>query len=182
VEEAIRDTDPYDQRGAYQEVIYFKGALVLHALRYTMGDAAFKRLLRSFADEHRWGRATIPDFQRAAERIHGQPLNVFFDQWLGRKGLPRFAYSFRDETGPDGKPVAVVRVRQEGAPYQTPLDVAIEAQNVVTTHRVMLEQPAQEFRIPFRGRLSTVGIDPDDWILKQPTRWESFARSGEGEE
>jgi aminopeptidase N len=175
VEEAIRTTDPYDQRGAYEEVIYFKGALVLHALRHTMGDAPFRRLLRTFADQHRWGRATIPDFQRAAEQVYGQPLGWFFDQWLGRKGLPRWAYSFRDETGLNGKPVAVVRVRQEGEAYRTPLEVALEVQNEVTRHRVLLEKPTQEFRIPIRGRLAAAALDPDDWILKLPPRWETFS-------
>jgi aminopeptidase N len=175
VEEAIRTTDPYDQRGAYEEVVYFKGALVLHALRYTMGDARFKRLLRTLADEHRWGQVTIPDVQRTAEQVQGQPLGWFFDQWLGRTGLPRLTYSFRDETSPDGKLLALVRVKQEGEPYRTPLDVTLEVQNEVTTHRVLLEQPIQEFRIPIRGRLSAAALDPDDWILKMPPRWETFA-------
>jgi aminopeptidase N len=148
---------------------------VLHALRFTMGDAAFRRLLRQFADAHRWGRATIPEFQQAAEQVYGQPLGWFFDEWLARKGLPRWAYSFREETGPDGKPVAVVRVRQEGEPYQTPLDVSLEVQNDVTTHRVMLSRPTQEFRIPIAGHLSAAGLDPDDWILKAPPRWETYA-------
>ncbi len=174
-EEAIRDTDPYDQRGAYQEVIYMKGALVLHALRFTMGDGPFRRLLRAFADEHRWGRATIGDFQRAAERVCGQSLGWFFDQWLGRTGMPRFAYSFRDEAGADGTRVAVVRVRQEGAPYHTLLEVALEVRNDVTTRRVMLERPTQEFRFPIGERLTAAGIDPDDWILKAPPRWERFS-------
>jgi aminopeptidase N len=174
-EEPIRTTDPYDQRGAFQEVIYMKGALVLHALRFTMGDTTFRRLLRQFADQHRWGRATIPEFQQAAEQVYGQPLGWFFDEWLGRKGLPRWAYSFREEPGPDGKPVAVVRVRQEGEPYRTPLDVSLEVQNDVTTHRVMLSQPTQEFRIPIAGHLSAAGLDPDDWILKLPPRWETYA-------
>lgn len=179
VEEAIRDTDPYDQRGAYQAVVYMKGALVLHALRYTVGDATFKRLMRAFAARYRWGRAAIPDFQQVAERISGQRLGWFFDEWLGRKGLPRFAYSFRGDTGPDGQPVAIVRIRQEGEPYRTPLDLTLEVQNNVTTHRVMLDQPAQEFRIPIGGPLAEVGLDPDDWILKQPSRWELFT-AGKG--
>ena len=174
VEEALRATDPYDQRGAYQEVVYMKGALVLHALRYTVGDATFKRLMRAFADQYRWGRAAIPDFQQVAERVSGQRLGWFFDEWLGRKGLPQFIYSFQGESGPDGQPVALVRIHQEGEPYRTPLDLSLEVQNNVTTHRVLLDQSTQEFRIPIRGPLSAAGLDPEDWILKQPPRWELF--------
>jgi aminopeptidase N len=117
----------------------------------------------------------IQDFQQAAERVHGQPLGWFFDQWLGRKGLPRLAYSFRQESGPDRKPVAVIRVRQEGEAYRTPLELALEVQNNVTTQRVSLEQPVQEFRLPIKGTLSAAALDPDDWILKMPPRWETFA-------
>ena len=67
-----------------------QGALVLHALRYTVGDAAFRRLLRTFADEYRWGRATIADFERVAERASGQLLGPFFDQWLRSTTVPPF--------------------------------------------------------------------------------------------
>jgi aminopeptidase N len=151
-----------------------KGALVLHALRYTLGDATFFRVLRAFADQYRWGRAGITDFEQVAERVSGQKLGWFFDEWLGRKGLPHLAYSFHGETGPDGQPVAVIRIRQEGEPYRTPLDLSLEVQNDVTTHRVILDRATQEFRIPIRGTLSAAGLDPDEWILKQPPRWETF--------
>src|SRR3989442_4181137 len=122
-----------------------KGALVLHALRYTVGDDAFKRLMRAFADQYRWSRAAIPDFQQVAERVSGQRLGWFFDEWLGRKGLPQFTYSFRGESGPNGQPGAVVRIHQQGEPYPTTLDHSLEVPKYVTLHPCPLDPAIQEF-------------------------------------
>jgi aminopeptidase N len=172
VEEPIRETDPYDQRGAYREVIYFKGALVLHALRDALGDALFTRLLRRFAADYHLGKASIADFQRVAEREAGQPLGWFFDQWLGRTGAPRLVYRARTERGEDGSPRAVVELRQEGPPYRLPLVLLLDAQNQISRHRVWVNGPRERWSFPVPGPLSLLGLDPDESVLKMPPRWE----------
>jgi aminopeptidase N len=166
--EPIRETDPYDQRGAYQALIYQKGALVLHALRYTVGDAKFFRILRQFADRHRYGTASIEEFQRAVESVHGEPMGWFFDQWLGRTGSPRLTYRYTTTAT-----AALVEVTQPEPPYRLPIDVAIESQNNLTRHRVLLEGTRQQLTLPLSGPVSALGFDPEDWILKEPVRWES---------
>lgn len=166
-EESIQETDPYDQRGAYQAVIYQKGALVLHALRYTLGDAAFFRLLRRFADRHAYGLAHITDFRAEAERVHGAPLGWFFDQWLGRTGVPRLTYRYVTE----GESV-VVEVTQPEPPYRLPIDMVVDSQNRIKRHRVMLEGTRRQLTVPIEAPVSALGFDPDEWILKAPVRWE----------
>jgi hypothetical protein len=172
VEEPIRETDPYDQRGAYREVIYFKGALVLHALRDAVGDTVFTRILHRFAADYHLGKASIPDFQRVAESEAGQPLGWFFDQWLGRTGAPRLVYRARTERGGDGSARAVIDLRQEGPPYRMPLVLLIDAQNQISRHRVWVNGPTERWSFPIPGPLSLLGLDPDESVLKMPPRWE----------
>jgi aminopeptidase N len=172
-EEPIRETDPYDQRGAYEAVVYHKGALVLHALRYTVGEQRFFSILRRFADAHRHGTATIDEFRAIAESVHGAPLGWFFDQWLGRTGAPRLRYHYTERDG-----TVDVQVSQPSPPYRLALDLAVDTRNRIARHRVQLEGERQLLTLPVSGPVSALGFDPDDWILKQEVRWESGALAG----
>ncbi len=68
--------------------VYERGALVLHALRLTIGDEAFFRTLRTYAAQYRDGNASTPDFVAVAEQASGQNLDSFFDNWLYSAKLP----------------------------------------------------------------------------------------------
>ncbi|MBM0238175.1 M1 family metallopeptidase [Micromonospora sp. ATA32] len=62
--------------------VYQRGALAVHALRRTVGDDAFFRILRGWAIERRGGNVTTKDFIAYAERVAGRSLGSFFDAWL----------------------------------------------------------------------------------------------------
>jgi aminopeptidase N len=65
-----------------------RGALTLQALRNTIGDHAFLALLRAWPTLHRYGNATIADFQHLAERLSGKALTSFFQVWLHTPAKP----------------------------------------------------------------------------------------------
>ncbi|MER7331340.1 MULTISPECIES: M1 family metallopeptidase [unclassified Micromonospora] len=62
--------------------VYKRGALTVHALRRTVGDDAFFRILRTWTAERRGGNATTEDLIVLAERVSGKSLRPFFDAWL----------------------------------------------------------------------------------------------------
>ncbi|MEH0973062.1 M1 family metallopeptidase [Micromonospora sp. CPCC 205546] len=62
--------------------VYKRGALAVHALRRTVGDDAFFRILRTWTTERRDGNATTDDLIALAERVAGKPLRPLFDAWL----------------------------------------------------------------------------------------------------
>ncbi|RZS38910.1 peptidase M1-like protein [Herbihabitans rhizosphaerae] len=57
----IRLSDPGVAR-MFDDRVYQRGALTLHALRERLGDAAFFELLREWTSRHRHGTATTEDF------------------------------------------------------------------------------------------------------------------------
>jgi aminopeptidase N len=73
----------------FDDRIYKRGALTLHALRHTIGDAAFFDLLREWAATHHGGTATTDDFRALAARHSAEPLEGLFDSWLVATALPR---------------------------------------------------------------------------------------------
>jgi aminopeptidase N len=61
---------------------YDGGAVVLHALRRTIGDDAFFSLLRRWVAEYNGTSRTTEEFIAMAEDESGTDLGEFFDQWL----------------------------------------------------------------------------------------------------
>jgi aminopeptidase N len=68
--------------------VYDRGAMTLHALRLTVGDRKFFRILRSWAQIHRNGNVTTEEFIAHAERISGRDLGALFTAWLYTPSKP----------------------------------------------------------------------------------------------
>jgi aminopeptidase N len=68
--------------------VYQRGALVLEALRETVGDAAFFTILRTWAADHRDANGTTDEFVALAEETAGRDLAVVWDTWLFGSGKP----------------------------------------------------------------------------------------------
>ena len=66
----------------FDSPIYYRGAMALHALRLTVGDRPFWRIMRAWPRIHEGGNAGTGDFKRLAERISDQQLDRLFRQWL----------------------------------------------------------------------------------------------------
>jgi hypothetical protein len=66
----------------YQAMTYSKPAAVLHMLRHTVGDAAFRRGLRHYFEKNKLTHVDENDFRIAMEEASGQDLDWFFDQWI----------------------------------------------------------------------------------------------------
>jgi hypothetical protein len=75
----------------FDEAVYVRGGMTLHALRLRVGDAAFFRILRSWAAIHAGGNVSIPQFIALSERISGQQLDDLFDAWLYTPSKPALA-------------------------------------------------------------------------------------------
>ncbi|MFB2557398.1 M1 family metallopeptidase [Herbiconiux liangxiaofengii] len=72
----------------FDDRVYKRGALTLHAVRLAVGDAAFFDVLRSWTAAHRHGSADTAQFVAHAEQRSGRPLGRLFDAWLERTPLP----------------------------------------------------------------------------------------------
>ena len=67
---------------------YQKGAWFLHMLRNKIGDPAFFQTLQDFYRTYHHQNASTQDFRLVAERVSGQPLEIFFRTWLQQAGHP----------------------------------------------------------------------------------------------
>ncbi|MBB4958150.1 M1 family metallopeptidase [Micromonospora polyrhachis] len=72
----------------FGRAVYKRGALVVHALRLTVGDEAFFRILKTWTAEKRDGIVTTDDFFTVAERVAGKPLRPVLGTWLSGTSAP----------------------------------------------------------------------------------------------
>ena len=72
----------------FDERVYKRGALVLHALRGRIGDQRFFALLRDWTARHSHATVTTAQFVELAGQHAGTDLTAFFTAWLYRPALP----------------------------------------------------------------------------------------------
>jgi aminopeptidase N len=72
----------------FDDRVYKRGALALHALRLTVGDGRFFALLKDWVADHAGGSVTTEEFRSYAEEHAGVVLQELFDAWLTAEELP----------------------------------------------------------------------------------------------
>ncbi|QIS01301.1 M1 family peptidase [Nocardia brasiliensis] len=80
--------DPGPQR-MFDDRVYKRGALALHALRLELGSTAFFDLLREWTIRYRHGSVTTEEFTDLAGHYSPVPLRPLWDSWLAGKPLPQ---------------------------------------------------------------------------------------------
>ncbi|CAN5866776.1 M1 family metallopeptidase [soil metagenome] len=143
--------------------IYGKGAVILHTLRYLIGEEAFFAALRRMAypdplrEKLFTGRqvrfATTDDFQRIAETASGKKLDWFFEVYLRQPKLPRLLSERNGNR---------LELRWE-APGGLTFPMPVEVQVGTSTRRY--EMAGGAVTIPIEAE-KTVVVDPQNWILK----------------
>jgi len=72
----------------FDDRVYKRGALLLNALRLTIGDDTFFSLLRTWVERYRYGSVTSAMFESLAAEVGGRPLDDIFRAWLHQRPLP----------------------------------------------------------------------------------------------
>jgi aminopeptidase N len=165
-EEAIIDTDPFDQQGSYMGVVYSKGAYVLHMLRFVIGDDAFYATLKGFLSRHEYGIGTIEEFKAEAEKRSGQKLGWFFDQWLNRTGTIELVYDWSTHSVGNGEWETIITLDQQSKlPYVMPIELQVVTPSGNVLDKGKLTAAHDEFRFVTRDEPRDIDIDPHDNLL-----------------
>ena len=142
--------------------IYGKGAVVLHTLRYLIGDDAFFRALRrmsyptkemeTFTDGRQTRLVNTDDFLTIAEHESKMELDWFFEVYLRQPKLPKLI------TETSGNSLSVRWETPNDMPFPMPVDVEVNGK----TQRVELKNG--KAAVNFTG--TTPVVDPMGWVLK----------------
>src|ERR1700728_2120654 len=84
--------DPFSTE--FQSLVTDKGAMILHMLRWVLGEDKYLKTMREFASKYAGKSATMDDFKTIAEKYYGEQLTWFFSQWLDSTGAPEFKVKY----------------------------------------------------------------------------------------
>ncbi|MDH5198756.1 MAG: M1 family metallopeptidase [Gemmatimonadota bacterium] len=147
----------------YGNDIYFKGARVLHTLRWLIGDDAFFRAIRRLAyaddaaaqstDGSAVHFATTADFITMAEQESGRDLGWFFEVYVFRAALPALV------SAQMGDQLTLYWEAPNDLPFPMPVEVVIDG----AARRLDMTDGRGSVRVPSGA---AVEVDPNAWVLR----------------
>lgn len=160
----------------FDEVSYQKGGRILHMLRDVVGDEAFFAALQLYLKAHAYQSVEIHDLRLAFEKVTGQDLNWFFDQWFLAAGHPvlQIKTHYDDST----KELLVHLVQQQDLThtplYKLPLAVDIYRKDRVERKLITLSKQDQLFRFPMTEAPQLVNVDAKKTLLAKKEQHKSI--------
>ena len=153
----------------FGNLVYSKGAWVLHMLRNEVGDTNFFKTLHEYLRLYKYGNASTYDFKKLCEKVSGRNLTQFFDQWVfNGEGIIELAYDWSSELkGADFSLVLNTEQLQNGYDiYKFPVGVKFiyeGDESEVKTLRITERQ--QRFSFTLKRKPKEILLDPDKWLL-----------------
>lgn len=155
-------------------LVYNKGALILHMLRWKLGDDLFFQGLHSYINDPdlSYGFAKTPHFKSIMENVANTDLTEFFNDWLYNQGFPLYNISWSVDPTCNKVYVDMTQTHSAGTGNFFEMKVPIRFSNGGTNQTVVFDQnsPTQlkfEVKLPFIPTSAT--FDPDKWICAQAT-------------
>jgi aminopeptidase N len=150
----------------YQSIVFQKGAMVFHMLRWVIGEGPFLDTLRTIAHDYAWKSISTDEFQSTAEKVSKQDLTYFFAQWVSSTGVPQFKRSWAVYRV--GKNYQVIgKVQQDLDIFRMPVEIRIYAEGRRPVNdRVEMIGTTADFTVNTPTRPERVVVDPASRILK----------------
>lgn len=156
-------------------LVYSKGAMVLHMLRRVLGDSVFFSALKQYASDprFRFGTASTQDFQSVCEAVSGKgvgSLSYFFQEWIYGQRYPFYQYEWGKQQNGTVYTVRVTLAQSTGTDnptyFQMPVDFRFTGNGLDTIITVLNNARSQSFVFTLPKDPTAFQLDPNNWILK----------------
>jgi hypothetical protein len=146
----------FESPASYQNLIYAKGAYILHMLRNQMcdyqsgSDDRFFAMMRDYVTTFAGMDASTDDFRRIVEKHLRMPMEWFFNQWIYGTQIPRFEYHWGRVRQTDGRWVVKGQIDQFDAdpPFRVFMPVTLQFRAGQRTFVQEINSRHTEFETP----------------------------------
>ncbi|MCB0600274.1 MAG: T9SS type A sorting domain-containing protein [Saprospiraceae bacterium] len=146
---------------------YNKGALLLHMLRWKLGDEAFFAGIRSYLNDPQlaYGFARTENLKQHLQASSGQDLSNFFQEWYYGEGFPSYHISWEQTDDQLQLTVAQSTSSTTVDFFDMPLPIHIFGDGHDTLIILQHDHSGQEFTIPVSFAVTGLEFDPDHWLI-----------------
>ena len=156
--------DPFSTE--FQSLVTDKGAMILHMLRWVLGEDKYNKTMREFAETYSGKSATMDDFRTIAEKYYGDQLTWFFSQWLDSTGAPEFKLKYTTYRLGSNKGFRVTgEIAQDLDLFRMPVDLRIETDGKTENKNLEVVGTNSAFSVETFGRPRRISVDPDHHVL-----------------
>jgi tetratricopeptide (TPR) repeat protein len=150
----------------FQSLVTDKGAMILHMLRYLLGEANYLKLMREFATNYAGKSASTDDFRKLAEKVNGEKLTWFFSQWMDSTSAPEFKVKYTVYRLGNNKGFRIVgAINQDLDLFRMPVKLRIDTDGKTEEKRIEVVGTDSPFSVETFGRPRRISIDPDNHVL-----------------
>ena len=151
----------------FQSLATDKGAMILHMLRWVVGDQKYDQTMRTFASKYAGKSASLDDFTAVAEQTYGEKLTWFFTQWLDSTGAPEFKTKYTVYRLGSNKGFRVVgEINQDLDLFRMPVELKIDTDGKTEEKRIEVVGTNSAFTVETFGKPRRISIDPGDRVLR----------------
>jgi len=146
---------------------YQKGGRILHMLRNYIGDEAFFMTLKNYLTENKYTDVEMHQLRMACEKVTGEDLNWFFNQWFYAAGHPQLDINYFYDDSLKTQTVTVEQLQDlKKAPiFKLPLKIDIYIDGKVDTKEVVIDEVRNIFTFDVTSKPDFVNFDADKMLL-----------------
>ena len=150
----------------FQSLVTDKGAMILHMLRWVVGEKDYLRIMRDFATKYAGKSASTDDFRELSEHIYNQKLTWFYSQWMDSTSAPEFKAKYTVYRLGSNKGFRIVgAIAQDLDLFRMPVNLRIDTDGKTEEKRIEVVGTDSPFSVETFGRPRRITIDPGNRVL-----------------
>jgi tetratricopeptide (TPR) repeat protein len=150
----------------FQSLVTDKGAMILHMLRWVVGEKNYLKLMRDFATKYAGKSASTDDFRELSEQVDGEKLTWFYSQWMDSTSAPEFKAKYTVYRLGTNKGFRIVgAIAQDLDLFRMPVDLKIDTDGRTEEKRIDVVGTDSPFSVETFGRPRRITIDPENRVL-----------------
>ena len=151
-----------------RRLTYYKGAMVLHMLRKSVGDEIFFSSLRNYLNDPEVanGYATTEDLSKHFRPVCGMSMDYFFEDWIYGQGFPTYDIDFSYTTSQSG----VIKISQTQSHesvefFELPVPILFSGLETDSLLFFYNTQNNEEFTVDVDFNIEQVSFDPNSDLV-----------------
>ncbi|MBI4945859.1 MAG: T9SS type A sorting domain-containing protein [Bacteroidetes bacterium] len=146
---------------------YNKGAMILHQLRWIIGDSAFFAALNNYLNDPAlaYGFAHTSDLKTHLETSSKQNLSWYFNDWFTGEGFPSYEIIWNQTGSTVNLTVNQTQSHPSVSFFKLPLQIEFKDQTHDTIIRLNNTFSGQTFSVALPFTVDRVNFDPGFWLI-----------------
>lgn len=149
----------------FDVISYQKGALILHMLRYEIGDAAFREGMKKYLTDNRFRAAEVDHLRLAMEAVTGRDLKPFFNQWYFIENQPGLNITGTWDSVSKTMSFELNQIQNHRNTYGMKTKILVQTGKTEQVFPIEISKRTQSFTFALNEQPAFWLLDPDNQLL-----------------